>query len=117
MHCSFCSLDFEEVLNGHMTIENELVQYYGTYTDEDRQEEESDSGDDADDRFAAYEAALEAATRPAPPKKITVRRTGNTVRKGKGDIMFEERVASVNVRNMKVDAIVWKSFAGQKYGF
>jgi len=26
-------------------------------------------------------------------------------------------VASVNVRNMKVDAIVWKSFAGQKYGF
>merc|ERR1711962_769522 len=26
-------------------------------------------------------------------------------------------VVSVNVRNMKVDAIVWKSFAGQKYGF
>merc|ERR1711944_251431 len=26
-------------------------------------------------------------------------------------------VASVNTRNMKVDAIVWKSFAGQKYGF
>merc|ERR1711872_100924 len=26
-------------------------------------------------------------------------------------------VASVNVRNMKVGAIVWKSFAGQKYGF
>merc|ERR1712156_76917 len=26
-------------------------------------------------------------------------------------------VASVNVRNMKVDAIVWKPFAGQKYGF
>merc|ERR1712004_761380 len=26
-------------------------------------------------------------------------------------------VASVNVRNMKVVAIVWKSFAGQKYGF
>merc|ERR1712209_368088 len=24
-------------------------------------------------------------------------------------------VASVNVRNMKVDAIVWKSFAGKKY--
>merc|ERR1712206_43392 len=27
------------------------------------------------------------------------------------------KVTSVNVRNMKVDAIVWKSFAGQKYGF
>merc|ERR1712040_5885 len=26
-------------------------------------------------------------------------------------------VASVNVRNMKVDAIVWKSLAGKKYGF
>merc|ERR1712083_291992 len=26
-------------------------------------------------------------------------------------------VASVNTRNLKVDAIVWKSFAGQKYGF
>merc|ERR1712032_982400 len=26
-------------------------------------------------------------------------------------------VTSVNMRNMKVDAIVWKSFAGQKYGF
>ena len=26
-------------------------------------------------------------------------------------------VASVNVRNMKVDAIVWKSFAAKKYGF
>merc|ERR1711922_75190 len=26
-------------------------------------------------------------------------------------------VASVNVRNMNVDAIVWKSFAGKKYGF
>jgi len=91
MYCRFCRLDFEEVLHGHMMIEDELVQYYGTYTDEDRQEEESDSGDDADDRFAAYEAALEASTRPAPPKKITVRRTGHTVRKGKGDIMFEER--------------------------
>merc|ERR1711992_485886 len=26
-------------------------------------------------------------------------------------------VASVNTRNLKVDAIVWKSFAGKKYGF
>jgi hypothetical protein len=26
-------------------------------------------------------------------------------------------VASINTKNMKVDAIVWKSFAGQKYGF
>merc|ERR1712130_338790 len=26
-------------------------------------------------------------------------------------------VASVNTRNLNVDAIVWKSFAGQKYGF
>merc|ERR1711972_1011020 len=26
-------------------------------------------------------------------------------------------VASVNTSNLKVDAIVWKSFAGQKYGF
>ena len=26
-------------------------------------------------------------------------------------------VASVNTRNLKLDAIVWKSFAGQKYGF
>merc|ERR1712193_451358 len=26
-------------------------------------------------------------------------------------------VASVNTRNLKADAIVWKSFAGQKYGF
>merc|ERR1711971_1039101 len=26
-------------------------------------------------------------------------------------------VASVNTNNLKVDAIVWKSFAGQKYGF
>merc|ERR1712062_819318 len=26
-------------------------------------------------------------------------------------------VASVNTRSLKVDAIVWKSFAGQKYGF
>mmetsp|Transcript_124000 Transcript_124000/g.246912 ORF Transcript_124000/g.246912 Transcript_124000/m.246912 type:complete len:418 (+) Transcript_124000:35-1288(+) len=91
MYCRFCRLEYEEVLHGHMRIEDELVQYYGTYTDEDRQEEESDSGDDADDRFTAYEAALEAATRPAPAKKITVRRTGHTVRKGKGDIMFEER--------------------------
>jgi len=91
MYCRFCRLDFEEVLQGHMTIEDDLMQYYGTYTDEDRQEEESDSGDDADDRFTAYEAALEESKRPAPPKKITVRRTGHTVRKGKGDIMFEER--------------------------
>merc|ERR1712203_266637 len=26
-------------------------------------------------------------------------------------------VASLNTRNLKVDAIVWKSFAGKKYGF
>merc|ERR1712172_192945 len=26
-------------------------------------------------------------------------------------------VSSVNMKNMKVDAIVWKSFAGKKYGF
>ena len=26
-------------------------------------------------------------------------------------------VTSINMRNLKVDAIVWKSFAGKKYGF
>mmetsp|Transcript_125995 Transcript_125995/g.245742 ORF Transcript_125995/g.245742 Transcript_125995/m.245742 type:complete len:683 (-) Transcript_125995:24-2072(-) len=62
MTCPECGAEFQEVLPEHMLIEPELDRifrdiYGGKYTEEDRENEDSDSGSEADLRFGAYVGA------------------------------------------------------------
>uniref|UniRef100_A0A7S4W504 Calponin-homology (CH) domain-containing protein n=1 Tax=Alexandrium monilatum TaxID=311494 RepID=A0A7S4W504_9DINO len=57
MTCPVCGAEFEEVMQKHRPIEEELERLHGKYTDEDRADESSDSGDEAGERFNSYVSA------------------------------------------------------------
>mmetsp|Transcript_1644 Transcript_1644/g.5067 ORF Transcript_1644/g.5067 Transcript_1644/m.5067 type:complete len:452 (-) Transcript_1644:103-1458(-) len=67
MTCPSCGAMFEEVLPNNMTIQEELRRYYGKYSREDQDEEDTDSGSEAGERLTAYESALEVPLVPARP--------------------------------------------------
>mmetsp|Transcript_50694 Transcript_50694/g.156954 ORF Transcript_50694/g.156954 Transcript_50694/m.156954 type:complete len:488 (+) Transcript_50694:113-1576(+) len=69
MTCPSCGTQYEEVLPGTMTIQEELRQHYATYGKEEMEDEDTDSGSEADERVTAYEAAAKLPPRPVKPPR------------------------------------------------